>query len=538
MSYTDNPIELRDYWQIFLRRKYHALIPFLLVVLAGATLAYVLPAKYRSEATFLIERQAIPQNLVATTVTTYVQEQIQQIRQRLVAHDALISLADEFLLYPEHLENEPRLAVALIRENIEVEMVDVAASDPDRAGQRVATIAFTVAYTGDTPEIARNVTQELTERYMEIHRASREGRAEDVTVFLDSEADKLAIEIADLDQQLAGFKQEELRQLPELMSMNLNLFERTDQQIQLTQERIRSIEDQINVTQSELSLTEPYEEVRTEQGTVMLTGAERLSVLTAEYLQLSSRYSAQHPDVKKLSREIRVLAEQTGTAARADELMAELARLQDRLRETRQQYTDDHPEVARLESSIAALQRGFQTALVTDEGEELHATPPDNPRYVALKTQLETLKSNLTAERERLKDLNQKLEDYEERLYQTPVVERDFKTLSRDYDNTISKYRELREKQLQAELAQTLETGEKAEKFILASPPYTPRTPDSPNRLGIMLLAGLLGAAVGAGFAAIAEYLDKTIRGSRMLTRSMGAPPLAIIPQFSPTSRS
>ncbi|MGW8227457.1 MAG: hypothetical protein ACWGOW_01080, partial [Gammaproteobacteria bacterium] len=86
------------------------------------------------------------------------------------------------------------------------------------------------------------------------------------------EAAKTKEQLAE-EARLAKLKQEELRQLPALMSMNLNLYERTEQQIQQTEERIRSLEDRISETQAELSLTEPYEEVRTEQGTVVLTGA-------------------------------------------------------------------------------------------------------------------------------------------------------------------------------------------------------------------------------------------------------------------------
>lgn len=531
MDVFDYPMELKDYWTIAMRRRVQFLTPLLLIVGGAVALAYLLPPQYRSEATFLIQRQSIPQNVVATTVTGYVQEQIQQIRQRLVAHDNLVDLAEQFELYPAQIQQDPRAVVERMRENIDVEMVDVTASDPDRAGQRVATIAFTVAFTAETPELAQSITSELARRYQQIHQQAREAQATEVSEFLDDEADKLAAEIAGLEKQLASFKQQELRNLPELMSMNLNLYERTDQEIQQTRERIRDLEDRAEVTQAELSLTPPYEAVRAEDGTTVLTAAERLSALTVEYLRATARYSAEHPDVVRLSREIRVLAQQAGSAARADELMSELVRLQEQLRQAQQKYADDHPEVQRLERSIAALQRGFQTSLISG-GEDTERTPPTNPRYVALKTQLDAYRSNLTAERQRLQELNGKLAEYEQRLFQTPVVERDFKTLSRDYENAMTKYRELRDKELEAGLAQQLESGQNAEKFVLASPAFLPSSPDSPNRLGIMLLGGLLGMAAGIGLVALAEYLDTTIRSSRLVARAMGAPPLAVIPQM------
>ena len=537
METFDYPMELRDYWAMAMRRKLQFLIPFLVIVGGAAALAFLLPSTYRSEATFLIQRQTIPQNLVQTTVNSYVQEQIQQIRQRLVAYDNLVDLAEKFDLYPQQLASDPRSVVQEMRDSIEVDMVDITASDPDQAGQRRATIAFTVAFAAETLEMAQAVTRELAERYRQIHQAAREERAAEVTDFLSEEARKLAEEIAGYEEQLAQFKQDELRQLPELMDMNLNLYERTEQQIEQTRERIRDLEDRINVTQSELSLTEPYQQVRGEDGQVVLTGSERLSALTAEYLRATARYSAEHPDVIRLSREIKVLAQQTGTSARADELMSELVNLQEQLRQAEQKYSPDHPEVARLERSIAALQSGFRTALVSGDEPDMSENPPDNPRYVALKTQLDAYRSNVTAERQRLGDLEDKLAEYEERLFQTPVVERDYKTLTRDYENARQKYRELRDKQLEAGMAQQLESGESAEKFVLASPAYRPSSPESPNRLGILLLGGLFGVAAGIGMVAVAEYMDNTIRGARMVARVLGAPPLAIIPDMKTVRR-
>ncbi len=359
MENYEYPMELRDYWVMLMRRKFHFLIPLAAILATAVALAYLLPATYRSEATFLIQRQSIPQNVVPTTVTGYVQEQIQQIRQRLVAHDNLIDLAEKFYLYPKELASNPSAVVERLRKNIDVQMVDVTASDPDRGAQRgMATIAFTVAFTASTPQLARDVTQDLAERYKDMNRQDREAQAADVNQFLDQQAGDLSKKISAMEKKLATFKQGELQQLPEMMSMNLNLYERTQQDIDGSRERIRGLEDNLNSAQAELSLTEPYKEVRDDDGKLVLSASDRLSALTAEYLQDIAKYSPEHPDVIRLSREIKVLAQQTGTGARADELMTQLVRMQEQLRQAREKYSEDHPEVQRLEKSIAALQRG------------------------------------------------------------------------------------------------------------------------------------------------------------------------------------
>jgi len=537
MQNNDLLMDPSEYWEILIRHKLRFIVPFLVVLGLAATIAMVLPAVYRSEATILIQRQAIPQNLVATTVTGYVQEQIEQIRQRIINRATLLEVADEFALYPEDLETDPTLVAETIRENIEVEMLDVEASDPDQSGRRLATIAFNVAYNAETPEIAQAITADIAERFLRTHREARSEMAEDVSEFLSLEADNLRDEIASLEKQLAGFKQEEIRQLPELMSMNLQLFERTEQQIQATEDRIRALQERIEVTRAELSLTEPYEDVLTEEGQRVMSASERLSMLTADYLQSSARYSQEHPDIVRLNREIRILAEQTGDSARVDELMSQLVNLQEQLRQARQQYSDGHPEVRRLETAVAAVQRGVQTSIITpDNRDQELAVPPDNPRYVALKTQVDSSVANLKAEQQKLADMQDKLTEYEERLFQTPIVERDYRSLSRGYEDALRKFSELNQKLLQAEIAETLEAGQGAEQWRLIGQAFLPILPESPNRIGIILLGALLAFATGLGFVTVAEYLDNTVRSARRITAILGVPPLVLIPQMEPVT--
>jgi len=263
-----------------------------------------------------------------------------------------------------------------------------------------------------------------------------------------------------------------------------------------------------------------------------MSSSDRLSVLTAEYLRASSRYSAQHPDIIRLSREIRVLAGQLGTGGRADELLSELIRLQEQLRQTQQRYSADHPEVQRLQRAVSAVQKGIRSDVVAGASGDTEAAPPDNPRYVALRTQLEADESNLQAELTRLEELQARLDIYENRLFQTPVVERDFNVINRKYENALAQYRELRDKQQQAELAKELESGESGEKFLLTGAAFLPKLPDSPNRIAIILLGAFFASATAIASVAAAEYLDRTVRNSRMIARTLGAPPLAVIPQM------
>lgn len=529
-------MEIGDYLAILGRRKARFYFAFFLIFLSGVFIALVLPPVYYSEATVLIERQEIPQDLVATTITGYVQERIEGIKQRLVTHENLLQIANKFDLYPEmRAAGDISDMVREIRRSISVSMVDIKGTDPTKGRQGEVTVAFTVGYESDTAKIAKNVASELAGRYLEANKESRVEQTAEVSKFLEEEAEKIRLEMVKLEKMLATFKQERREELPELMNVNLRLYEKTEGKIENSKDRILKLEDTIAALSSELSLTDPRKDVRTDAGKIIQSPGERLSALIAEYLQASSRYTPSHPDIVKLRREIKTLGSQTKKATEVNHIVSRLSVLRSQRQEAIQKYTNEHPDVQKLDVSVASLEKKLREIVVVDSRDSFANIPSDNPRYVALQTQLNAARSNLKEERSKLWKYNAKLKEYENRLFQTPVVERDYKSLTRDYDNARKKYNDLKAKQLQAGLAQQLEAGDRGERFVLAGPAYLPTTPDKPNRLGIVLLSGLLAFSGGIGSVAKAEYTDRSVRGKRGVLEVFGALPIVIVPYIENT---
>jgi uncharacterized protein involved in exopolysaccharide biosynthesis len=158
---------------------------------------------------------------------------------------------------------------------------------------------------------------------------------------------------------------------------------------------------------------------------------------------------------------------------------------------------------------------------------------PDNPAYISLKTQLDTVELSLKATREQQARAKQKLGEYEGRLVQTPRIEQEGLSLRREYDSAVRKYQEIRQGVLGAETAVALEREQKGERYSLLEPPDLPEGPSVPNRKAFILLGIVLGFGGGVGYASIAEYMDRTIRGARAITAVLRTPPLAVIPYIS-----
>jgi uncharacterized protein involved in exopolysaccharide biosynthesis len=529
------PMEIQDYLALLRRRKWHLLLPIGVILLASVLLAFLLPPAFRSEATILIEREEIPQEFVATTVTGYVQERIQAISQRILTRKSLYAIVEELDLYPDERTEENRLdIVRQMRQSIGVEMVDINASNAGSSRQMVATVAFTVSFDYTDAELAAVVCNRLAALFLEKNREDRAELAAGVSSFLTSEAERLEGEILGYEQELARFKQEHVTHMPELNSVNMTLFERTEAALERSEEALRSLEERTLRLQGELAITDRYKPLFTGGKERVLSPNERLAVLLSELMEKSTLYSSEHPDIVRLKREIASLEQSGYGQGAATALKDALAIRQAELGELLRRYSEEHPDVKRLRGEIASLTQQLDTARNTAiAGGTAEDRPADNPPYVALRVQLDALLVGIRAENANRDQLRLKLREYEERLFKTPAVEREYLALSRDYQSAREKYQELKEKQRQARLAEELERSEKAERFTVVQRASPSTQPVAPNRPAIVLLGFVLASGAGLVSVSVSEFLDSTVRGSRGVIRVVLAPPLAVIPYIA-----
>jgi hypothetical protein len=87
------------------------------------------------------------------------------------------------------------------------------------------------------------------------------------------------------------------------------------------------------------------------------------------------------------------------------------------------------------------------------------------PLLQALIFHVSSVNSDLNALAKSKVRLLVKQEKLEAGLLKSPQVEQEYKTLVRDYDNARLKYREIKSKQMEADIAQTMEKGRKGERF-------------------------------------------------------------------------
>jgi polysaccharide chain length determinant protein (PEP-CTERM system associated) len=479
MMTQPNEQSLADIFQILRRRKWSLILPALIIFLIAATVALLLPPVYRSTSTILIEEQEIPAEFVRATVTSYAEERIQMIKQRVLSFSRLSELVNRLNLYAE-LRNSwtAEQIVTKMRDDIRVEPLSAEVKDPRTGRATSATIAFTLAYEGRNPDTVLQVANTLTSLFLSENQQVRERQTAETTQFLETEMNRVRAELGAFDTKIAAFKETHMHELPELFQANLGGKERTERDIDRLTDQIRTLKDREGFLQTQLS------------GLSVNFGNQdkmRLEELKIQLVNLKTGFSDEHPDVIKTRREI-----------------------------------------ADMEKQVAEARPGRRDSSKTSSvpGDS------DNPAHVALTSQLAATTFEIESINRQIRDLRQRVEQYSRRIEASPNVEKAYNALLLEKSNTQAKYNDLMAKYMESQVAHGLEKERKGERFTIIDPARSAERPVKPNRPAIVLIGFVLAVGGGVGIAAIREYSDDSIRDYRRLSRATPYSILVEIPRI------
>lgn len=528
---------LQDYVIAARRRRVPALIAGATVLAIALVAAVLWPATYRSTGTILIEQQEVPIDLVRSMVSSYADQRIQTISQRVMTSDNLMRIIDRYQLYPERRRKDPReVLLDRMRGDIHFSMISADVVDPRVGRPTKATIAFSVSYDSPSPQLAAKVANEIVTLYLNENLQTRRQTADDTATFLTAEGDRLSKQIDDLGGKLATFKEQNVTNLPELSQLNMQLMNRAEEEMRETDTRVRSLDQQIVYLDAQLAQLTPTAQLYTETGQRILSPSDRLKTLKSEYARASAIYAPTHPDILRMKREIDGLEKQVGRVDTANDLARQLSDARSQLTAAREKYASDHPDVQRLERLVASLDTAMREAPFTSEAVRVD---PDNPAYIQVSAQREASVNERTALQKKNAVLRTRIADYERRLAASPEVAREYGAIMREMENAQLKYSEVRQKQMEATLAKNLETERKGERFTLIEPPIAPEAPASPNRMALVAIGVLLSLASALGMVLLFEVMDTSIHGRRDIEALVAVPPLAVLPWIeTPSERA
>src|SRR6266850_686919 len=434
------------------RRKWLGLAVFGVLGAMAVAVATSVPDVYRSTATVLVERDRMSEAFVRSSVTAEIETRLSTISQELLSRSRLEALIVQFGLYADMRAHAPiEAAVEQMRRDIRLDPKSV-----EQTSGRPATIAFSISYRGRDPRVIADVTNTLASLSVDENAKMRERQATGTALLLEREVDEMKKRLAQEERQLHDFRAQHSGQLPEQLSINLATIERLNGQLQLARN----------------SLTMALE--------------RRTSVA-------------------------KQLADAEGVAAPSgggpDAGVARLLKLRQELRELRSHFSERYPDVIRVRTEIAELER------------ELAATPAAGAAT-----------AESAAARTESDQLVKQMSTYQQRAERAAPIEQEFQMLSRDYGATKERYFALIKRYEDAVLAETMEQRQPREQFRVLDPALVADSPIAPNRPRLMAI-GLVLAFLTAGAAVIvAEQIGTPFHSLDSLRALTRVPILASIP--------
>ena len=523
--YDERDLTINDITSAIKRRVFIASLVAILIFALGAILAATLPTIFRSEAVILIEQQEIPADLVRSTVTSFAEQRIQVMSQRVLSSSNLMEYVEKFDLYREDRERLAREDVVdKMRENIFLEMISADVVDPDSGRPTEATIAFSLAFEHQQPQDAQRVTNEIVTAFLNENIKERTSSSTETTEFLNKEAESLGARVKELEKAIAKFKDENVNARPELEGLTREMMNRTELNLAEIERRLHETMQHKIYLEGQLTQYKPYlPDASLPRG---MSAIEQLKSVETQLSYAEASYGEQHPDVIRLRKQAAAMRETVDPTAARELYQRELLAARSEAAELQKRYGADHPDVNRAQKHAANIEE--KLSLLPEKRDEA----PNNPTYVALAARLQAANAELASMELKRAELTRKMDEHLQVLIQIPDAEAEYRALVRDYETALGKYREISAKQMEAKLSQNLESERKGEKFTLIEPPLLPERPVRPNRLAIVL-GSLFLSLIGAGLTVyFAELLDDKLRTRRDIQTAFGAPPLANIPNI------
>ena len=479
------PLETRDYVAILRRRWWLLTIAAIVGVAVGYLVALALPRRYTSQTLVLVEPPTVPDSYVRPVVTADLNQRLASMQEQILSRTRLQHIVQQLGLYKQDANRVPiEELVARLRNSIVVTPIT-----PMPQTQARELPGFYVSVTIDNSRLAQQICTEITSMFLEQNLRLRQQLSQDTTDFLTKQLQEAKARLDEQDAKLAEFQRRHIGELPDNQQTNLSLLTGLTTQLE-------AVTQAINRTQQDKAFTE---------------------TLLAQQLEAwKSSQQGRNPQT----------------------VQQQLSQLQDQLRALQAHYTQDHPDVIKLKHDIAELKK-LQQATAQGEGQsedkKVNTAPLEPAQIQQLRAQLHLDEATVQNRNREQEQLQEQIRTLQSRVQMSPMVEQEFKALTRDHQVALDFYNDLLKKQNQSAMATDLERRQQGEQFRVLDPPNLPEKPSFPDKL-LFSLGGLGGGlALGLSLTIFLEWRDQTLRTERDIEVCLQLPTLALIPSLRPS---
>lgn len=486
-------IDLGRYVDVVRRRHMFFLIPLLFGWLLVWGASWVLPARYKSTTTILVEQPTMPKNYVLPNINDDLQSRLQSIQQQILSPTRLLMIIDKLHLYedPRH-PLTPDAKVGRMSKDIDIETVHDPGSDN--------ITGFSVSYSAPTPRVAQLVAGEITNLFINENLREREQESQDTTDFIQKQLADARNALAEQDAKVREFEAAHEGSLPDQQGSNLQILSGIQLQLQNEESAINAAKGQRVYIQS---LIQQYHTLHSTphnaqgQPTTGLAGIDdELAKMRAQLADLSTKYTDEYPAVQHLRSQI-----------------AKMEKLRDQT-------------VADLKAGGASKANGAEAAAADLED------PTQSAPLLQLQSQLQANQIDINNHEQTIESLKARMNAYQERLNAEPANEQQLADLTRGYDQSKANYDDLLRKENESAMATSMEQMQQGERFTQLDPPSLPPKPDFPNRLKFCGAGLGVGLVLGVVVAGAFEFFDGRMHGEGDIKKLLPVAVISEIPEI------
>jgi polysaccharide chain length determinant protein (PEP-CTERM system associated) len=456
--------------------------------IAGA-LCWVLPKVYTSQTLVLVEQPTVPEDYVRPVVSQDVNHRLATMQEQILSRSRLQPIIEEFHLYQE-LRGRVHMDDLIERLRSSIAITPVSPMPGTQAGRLPG---FYVGVTLDNPQLAQQVCTKITSMFMERNARAREQQAVQTTSFLSQQLTEGKARLDEHDSKLAEFKRRYLGSLPEEAQTNLGLLTGMNMQLEANADALNRARQDKEFDASLLAQQEAAWKA-SRAGHDPETLEEQLNAFQEQLASMQAHYTPDHPDIVKLKRDI-------------EELKVRIA------------------DAAKTEGSAGN----------TDTE---HAAGKVPPHIQQLRIKLYQDELNIRNHQRKQEQIEDQIRTLQVRLQAGPVIEQQFKELTRNYQEALDFYNDLLKKRDQSAMATDLEHEQQSEQFRILDPPNLPVKPSFPKTINFVGEGAAAGLALAAGLIYLLAFKDKSMHTEREVELCLKLPVLVTIPTLDLQKKS
>ena len=328
---------------------------------------------------------------------------------------------------------------------------------------------FELSYTDRNPDRGLNVSQTLLSIFVDSNIGNKRHDLEGAQSFLDTKVNEYETLVRQAEARRTKFKQDNLEVLTNNISPDAarQKVEESRQQLAGAQARLSSLRSQLSSVPKMVYIDGPNPIILNSGSGLARTGSlfQRLAEAKQNLMDLKSRFTDDHPDVKAIQREITNLQTQLSAAP-----------------------------------AEGAQQAGNQSI--------------PNPIYVQTQSKLSDAQTEVALFSQRYSEAMSTMTNAKNLSSKALEIAAQFSNLDRDYDLVHKTYQDLLARRESAKLSQSVNDEQSSITVRIVEPPKKAPFPVSPNRPVMNSLVILLGLAAG-----IAAAIGLSINAGRFFAK-------------------